>query len=196
MLSTQLTDIPGLWKRLLIDLTFARNYPVGFIDLPGPAAKNPVLEQILPSLLHIKAVAILDHSLRAWLDANGMIVPKKPYGMDLKGRIDYLADQGKIIDRQPLHDLRGVRNDLAHEPAEVITWTDLDRDIASINTVLKELGLVGELPQLEIYAERSGAQESPDPKVNCVFHYQIAVKEANTVIADIKWSKSLLNDDA
>lgn len=196
MLSTQLADIPGVWKRLLIDLTFARNYTIGFVDNPGPPPKNPVLEQILPSLLHIKAVAILDHSLRAWLDAKRMTVPKKPYGTDLKGRIDYLADQGQISDRQRLHELRGVRNDLAHEPAEVVTWADLDRDIANINDVLMGLSLVGELPRLEIFAERSGAQESIDPRVNCVFHYQVAVKEADQVIASIKWSERLLNDGA
>jgi hypothetical protein len=87
-----------------------------------------------------------------------------------------------------------VRNDLAHEPTEVITWADLDRDISSINIALKGLSLVGELPHPEIYAERSAAQDSPDPRVNCVFHYQIAVKEANKVIAEIKWSENLLND--
>ena len=109
MHATPLTDIPDLWRKLLIDLAFARNYRVGFIDLPGPVPKNPVLEQLLPSLLHIKTVAILDHALKSWIDANGMRVPKRPYGTELKGRIDFLADNNKIRDRATLHGLRTVK---------------------------------------------------------------------------------------
>ena len=50
------------------------------------------------------------------------------------------------------------------------------------------------MPLFGIYAERSGAQESPDPKVNCVIHYKIAVKEADRIVAEIPWSVELLND--
>jgi hypothetical protein len=196
VLSISLSDIPGLWRQFLIDLTFAKDYPIGYIDLPGPAPRNPVLEQLLPSLLHIKAVAILDHALRTWIDAKGMTVPKKPYGTDLKGRIDFLADNNILSNRVILHTLRGLRNDLAHEPQEAINWSDLDRDVATINEALKDLQLVGDMPHYEIFSERSGAQESPDPKVNWVFHYRIAVREAGKIVAEIKWSESLLNDDA
>ena len=196
MPSISLSDIPGLWRRFLIDLTFAKDYPIGYIDLPGLSPKNAVLEQLLPSLLHIKAVAILDHTLRVWIDAKGMMVPKKPYGTDLKGRINFLADNNILSNRSILHTLRGLRNDLAHEPQEAINWSDLDRDVATVNDGLKDLQLVGDMLYYEIFSECSGAQESPDPNVNCIFHYRIAVSEAGKIVAEIKWSRSLLNDDA
>jgi hypothetical protein len=196
MWSTPLADIPRLWRRFLIDLTFARNYLIGFIDLPGPAPKNPVLERLLPSLLHIKAVAILDHGLGAWIDANSLKVPMKPYGNKLKGKIDYLADEGHLGDRHELQRIRDIRNDLAHDPGEAVAWEELAQDVTAINEALKKLGIVGDMPQFDIYAERSAAQESPDPKVNCVFRYQIAVKDGNKVVCEITWSEHLLNDDA
>ena len=196
MLSVTLSDIPGLWRRFLIDFTFARNYTIGYIDLPGPAPRNPVLEQLLPSLLHIKAVAILDHTLRAWIDENGMTVPKKPYGTDLKGRIEFLADNNILEDRDALHALRSIRNELAHEPQGVIDWNCLDQDVVTIQRTLKDLKLVGEMPEFEIFSERSAAQWSQDPEVICTFNYRIAIKEADRLVAEIKWSKNLMRDEA
>lgn len=147
------------------------------------------------SLLHIKAVAIFDHALKAWLCEKGLTVPKKPYGTDLKGRIDFLTGQKHLNDASMLHRLRSVRNDLAHEPKGTITWQNLKEDIATINEAMKELKLVDDIPSLEIHAERSAAEESPDPNVNCIWHYKIAVKEADRVVAEIAWSQRLLNDD-
>src|SRR5438445_12161720 len=92
MLSVALSDIANAWRLFLIDLMFARNYTIGYLDHPGPVAKIPVVERLLSTLLHVKAVTILDHALRAWIDANGIAVPKKPYGTDLKGRIDFRSD--------------------------------------------------------------------------------------------------------
>ena len=108
MSSLSLTDIQGAWRLLLIDLMYARNYTIAYVDLPGPVAKNPVLERLLPTLIHVKAVAILDHALRAWTDANGFKIPKKPYGTDLNGRIDFMADMGHLADRSRLHSIRGM----------------------------------------------------------------------------------------
>jgi hypothetical protein len=115
-----ISDITALWRQFLIDLSFAKHYPIGYIDLQGLAPKNPVLEQLLPSLLHIKAVAILDHALKAWIESKGITVPKKPYGTDLKGRIDFLVDNNRLNGRASLHTLRGLRNNLAHEPQKAI----------------------------------------------------------------------------
>jgi hypothetical protein len=194
-MSTSLSDIPGVWRRFLIGLAFARNYSIEYIDLPGPPSRNPILEEILPSLLHIKAVAIFDHALRALIDAKQMTLPKNPYRNDLRGRIDFLADNNILTDRVALHKLRDIRNDLAHEPYGVVDWNELDRDIASIHSVLRNLTLVGEIPRFEVFSERSEVQESPDPKITSCFHYRIAIKETNHIVAEITWSESLSNDD-
>jgi hypothetical protein len=196
MSSLTLSDLPGLWRHFLIDYTFARNYPIGYIDLPGPAPRNPVLDQLLPSLLHIKAVAILDHALEVWIAANMITVPGKHYKHDLNGRIELLADAHILTDRKALHALRSLRNALAHQPQDAIDWKNLDRDVATIHATLNELKLVGEMPNFEIFCERSAAQASQDPAVSCIWHYQVEIKEADRLIAAIQWSTSLMNDGA
>src|SRR5579863_3132834 len=112
MSSTTLTDIPKLWRRFLIDAVFARNYDLASRLDGAFVAPNEVLERHLPSLLHIKAVAILDHALVAFIDSRGLIVPKKPYGTSLKGRIDFLSDQRLLSDQATLLGLKNLRNDL------------------------------------------------------------------------------------
>ncbi len=191
-----LVDVRNAWRFLLIDLMFARNYTIGYQLDHAPAAKNPVAERLLPSLLHVKAVAVLDHCLRAWIDQKGMVVLKKPYGTDLKGRIDFLADNGHLADRSPLHSIRDTRNQMAHEPAGAVDWPELDRDVAAIHSALYELKIVNEMPKWEIWSERSAAKEGEIPKANHTFHYRIGIKEGDKVIAEIKWTKHLMEDDA
>lgn len=196
MSALSLMDVPNAWRHFLIDLMFARNYTIGYLDHPGPVAKNPVVERLLPSLLQVKAVAILDHTLRAWIDDKGLVVPKKPYGIDLKGRIDYLADNGHLADRSPLHSIRGTRNALAHEPAGAVDWAELDRDVAAIHSALSELKVVKEMPQWKISSERSAAQTGEIPNSICTFHYLIGITQGDKMVAEIKWAQHVMADDA
>ena len=191
-----LQDVPDAWRLFLIDLMFARNYTSGYLDYPGPVAKNPIVERLLPSLLHVKAVSILDHAMLAWIDARGIVVPKKPYGTDLKGRIDYLADNAHLADRTRLHSIRTTRNDLAHEPGGAVDWAELDRDVGAIHSALSELKIVKEMPKWEIFSERSGAEEGEIPKAICTFRYRIGIKQGETLVAEIKWSQHVMADDA
>ncbi|TKS59210.1 MAG: hypothetical protein EWM72_02412 [Nitrospira sp.] len=196
MSAVPLGDVPNAWRHFLIDLMFARNYTIGYLNHPGPVAKNPVVERLLPSLLQVKAVAILDHALRAWIDNKGLFVPKKPYGTDLKGRIDYLANNGHLADRFPLHSIRGTRNALAHEPAGAVDWAELDRDVTAIQSALSELKMVKEMPQWEIFSERSAAQAGEIPKSICTFHYLIGIRQGSKMVAEIKWAQHVMADDA
>lgn len=196
MSSLSLADVPNAWRLFLIDVMFARNYTIGYLAHPGPVAKNPVVERLLPTLLHVKAVAILDHALRAWIDAKGIVIPKKPYGTDLKGRIDYLADNAHLADRTRLHSIRVERNDLAHEPAGQVDWPELDRDVAAIHSALSELKIVKEMPKWEIFSERSGAEKGEIPKAICTFHYRVGIKQGEQLVAEIKWSQHMMTDDA
>jgi hypothetical protein len=189
-------EVRSVWRQFLIDREFARNYTLGYLDHPGPAPKNPVVERLLPSLLHVKAVAILDHAFRAWIEERGLTVPRKPYGTDLKGRIDFLADNSIVCDREPLHSIRDTRNDIAHEPAEEIAWGRLDQDVLVIAAALQELRLVDETPKWEVFSERSSARAAEIPNALASFHYRIAIKAAEGVIAEIKWQTHVMRDNA
>jgi len=191
------TDVPRIWREFLIDAMFAENYELGYyLDPPQPTLKNPVVERLLPSLLLVKAVAILDHALRCWCDEKGHIIPKKPYGTDLKGRIDYLVDNGHLTDRSSLHSIRGTRNVLAHEPAGAVDWKQLGSDVLAIHGVLKELGLVGNFPKWEIGSERSAAEDPKVPDALISFDYLIRIREGMKPVADITWSKHVMREGA
>jgi hypothetical protein len=128
----QPSPIRGAWWRFLIELQFARDYTVAAsIEATGPTIRNPILETLLPSLLHIKAVAILDAALKEILSAKSLVVPKR-YGGMLKGRIDFLADQGLLPESGDLHRIRDTRNDVAHEFDERIEWAELDHMVSSL----------------------------------------------------------------
>ena len=196
MSSLSLADVSNAWRLFLIDLMFSRNYTLGYLDLHGTAAKNPVVERLLPCLLHVKAVAILDLAIRNWIASKGLAVPKKPYGAYLNGRIDYLGDNGHIVDCTRLHSIRGTRNELAHEPDAAVDWAELDRDVESIQSALSELKIVGEFPKWEISAERSAAQTGEILNSTCTFHYCISIKQDEKKVAEISWAKHLMIDDS
>jgi hypothetical protein len=196
MSGVAVADVAQNWRVFLIDAMFAENYELGYLDHPGPPLKNPVVERLLPSLLHVKAVAILDHALRGWCDEKGLVVPKKPYGTDLKGRINYLADNGHLADRSPLHSIRGTRNVLAHEPAGSVDWKQLRCDVLAIHGALKELRMVGDFPRWEIGSERSAAQDPKVPNALFSFDYQIRITDGAKPVTDITWSEHVMREGA
>lgn len=196
MSELSVADIPNAWRLFHIDLLFARNYEMAHKLHSGLAPKNPVLERLVPSLLHVKLVSIFDHSIRAWIDENCIEVPKKPYGKDLNGRIDFLADKGHIADRRPLHTIRTRRNGLAHHIKSAISWAELDRDVETVQSALSALKLVSDSPKWSIFAEQSAAQAGEVPNSICTIHRRIGIRQEDKMIAEIKWSEHQMEDDA
>src|SRR5688572_26213119 len=129
------STIRGSWRRLLIDLEFARNYPIARVSL-GPPFRNPILEAMLPSLLHMKAVTILDEALKKISAQKGLRSRNS-----LNARIELLSTERILSTSNGLHAVRGRRNDLAHEFEEAIDWVQLDRDIQEIQSALEHLGV-------------------------------------------------------
>ena len=170
------------WNRLLQECELSRHYNL-FDEI---SVKNPVLDAILSSLLHVKAVAILDESLAEYLNTNGIQVPKK-YGNNLFGRISFLADQGALVNAEGLHQVRGRRNDIAHQAEETIDWQTLDDDVATIETELTHLGFVGPRPKYEFFASRGRAADSNDPDIAMVFDCRCGVKVDDEPVLEISW---------
>jgi hypothetical protein len=189
-------EVQNAWRGFLIDLMFAQNYTLADFNPFGHMAKNPVLERLLPSLLQVKVVAILDHGMRSWLEAKNLEVPKKPYGTDLHGRINYLVDHGHLSDREPLHCIRDTRNDVAHEPGEAVDWAELDRDVRTVHSALSELRMVNAFPQWTIAAERSAMQDGEISGADQTAHYSLRISEGTKTVAEILWAAHLMADDA
>ena len=165
------------------------------LNAAGAAPRNPILEQLLPSLLHIKAVTILDAALKEVLATGNLSVPRT-YGRGLKARTEFLNDQGLLQDVTLLHRIRELRNDVAHEFDERVTWTVLDEDLAAIHAVLQSFGLVGPRPNFEAFAERSGARESTDPDVLFALDHTFGLREGTKIAAQITWTEDVMRDDA
>lgn len=187
--------IASAWRQFLIELEFAKNYPMAYsVAHGGVAPRNPVLDEMLPSLLHIKAVAILDAALKDLLDQNELSVPRS-LGSGLWGRITFLASREILKDTERLHQIRESRNDVSHEFAQKVSWKQLDEDVASIQVALEAHQYVKSRPSLSVMAERSAARESTTPGVSFAFDYRFCVKEGDKVAAEITWTERVHSDD-
>jgi hypothetical protein len=185
--------ISANWRRFLIDLALARDYQTYFgiaAAVPALPPKNPVLEQLLPGLLHIKALTILDAGLKHALAQRGTS-PRKALKLrnDLHGRIETAAHLAMLPNAAALQTIRDSRNDVAHETDAITDWVALASCVREINMALQELGLTGELPSLSVSADRTPNDNLDLPGVAYSFDYTVSVKEGSTVWATLTWTE-------
>lgn len=180
------------WRSFLIDTAFARDYPTFFAiaGLSAVVPRNPILEGLLPGLLQIKAVAILDETLRTRLAKTGQSPREHGFRDDLHGRIETALAVGILSDVGLLHRARGSRNDVAHGFDEKLDWARLEADVEAINEALQTMGVVGPRPVLVVRGERARKPAS-NPDVLFSLGYTVAVYEADAVMAEIKWSTDI-----
>ena len=136
-------SITRSWRRLLINVELGCEYPT-FFAIGGAAAggvsRNPILEELLPSLLQIKAVTVLDEAIRIRLTEASKRPTEHGFRNDLHGRIETALAAGILKDVALLHRARNSRNDVAHEFAEKLDWSSLEADIAAIHHALQKCG--------------------------------------------------------
>lgn len=188
-------DTRQMWRAFLVEVAFARNYPLANQLSTVIGRRNPVLERILPSLLYIKMAALLDEALIAHMDANGVALGKN-YKTDLYGRISTYADKGKLPNGNDLHEVRNKRNDVGHESQLFVSWDELEYGIDIVQLALSHLGLAGARPEFEVKAERSAARNSDEPGISWFHDYSIAVLDGEKLAGEITWRENLHNDEA
>lgn len=150
---TAIADVREAWSDFLVDIQYAENYHLINGVTGGTRLKNPALEQLSPTLLHVKAVANFDFALETWLAVNGISLPPR-YRGDLNGRIKYFSDNGHLSDAPSLHDIRRTRNSHAHDPLSIAKWKDLHADVQRIHDALFELKIVDLMPTFKVEAIR------------------------------------------
>ena len=183
-------DILNAWHRLLQELQLARNYHKPYLLSGfGGTFRNPLLDYLLPSLLYVKLVAILDEALVFYIKHADLTMPKKKYENSLYGRIEFLNDQGLIANYVSLHEIRGLRNSLAHEFSETTDWAKLDTDLNTTENELQKLGFVGDRPQYEFFGERSAMQGGNEPGVAFVQDYRFGIKCNNRVTMEFSFTR-------
>jgi hypothetical protein len=185
---------PGeAWRRFRLEAEAARNYHLGYALYIAQTHRDRVLEILLPTLLYIRAVAILEDSLELWLDAKGHRL-REPYRDDLNGRLTYMGDHGLLPDIDMLHGVRRERNRLAHEPVASCDWARLSNDVDVVERSLLALELVRPTPHLEYFCERSAMEESQEPGVKFTRQFIVGVKEEGRRALEFTWTQRFLDD--
>jgi hypothetical protein len=180
------------WRVYLIEYELSKHYHYPYLLYMVSTVRNPLLDQLLPSLLLIRAVSILDDALHFELDAQGMKLPQGQYKDNLKGRIAILGDSGRISNTGNLQELRCRRNELAHDISVSATWDELSVAVDLVDTTLRELTFTGPRPTLEYFGERSAMSESPDPSVRWTREFKCGIKENGKVALEFSWSQNFL----
>jgi hypothetical protein len=178
------------WLRLLVEWEAAKHYYMRYALIIGWTFRNPLVEHMLPALLHVKLLTILDEALASHIEARSLTVPKK-YRNSLEGRISFLFDSGDLLDGTALHAARERRNAVAHEISEYIDWDTLASDVAEVERALQHLGVVGARPQIEYFSERSGLESSQERGVLGVRQFRIGVKSDGEPIYEASWDQKL-----
>jgi hypothetical protein len=127
-------------------------------DVTPSPVKEALLGSMLPSLHYLAIVATLDEALAEYVEIHNVPWPNKTK-RDLFNRIKVVSGVVSSIDAVVLQEIRKRRNVIAHEPDSIlsrpVTWEELDGAIGCVCLAMKELGLIGDTPQIVAFYERT-----------------------------------------
>lgn len=178
-------DIYNSWLRLLREATMAPRYADLYTAEFGPLVPNPLLDFLLPNLLFVKVMSVLDEALEFYIDNTSSLSGVN--NKKLFDRINVLDNMGLISDVTALHDLRKLRNDIAHETIVQIDWLKLENAINTVEKQLQQLGFVGDRPLYETFSGRNVELPSSHPEAFKTFHYYVGLKEDKKVVVFLAW---------
>lgn len=190
-------DSREAWRRTLLEWEAVKHYAQPYALIIGWTFPNPLVEHLLPSVLLVKAVAVFDEAIEHYIDSVRGGLPAG-YKATLDGRIRFLADQRLVTNGLQLHDVRILRNKVAHERQVQATWQELDSALAELETALLSMSLVDPRPKLEYFGERSGISLSTEPGVLGTRTFTVGVRENGTPAYEARWEQAIhrLNPNA
>jgi len=184
------------WRGFLVHVALARTYPVFYrltqMHVRQPP-RHPLLDRQLPSLLHVKALALLDEALDEALTKASVMPSTFGLRADLNGRIDTARRAGLLAPAtaKRLHEARTRRNELAHEFDAMVDWDTMDADLIGIHASLVELGLSGPMPKLDVAWSRTPKGALKNPTALLGFYYRIVVTDGSAEVAEIVWDEEI-----
>lgn len=104
-------DIARSWRLLLLEEEAVRNYWRSYLMYGLQSHPDALMDQLMPSLIYIKALTIVDDALDALITSRALVMPRK-YLDSLGGRIDFLAGAGVLTTPDEFHRMRLRRNEL------------------------------------------------------------------------------------
>jgi len=188
-------DLRNAWRVFLLEWELARHYHFPYLLYIASTNRNPLLDELLPSLLYVRLASLLDEILKFAIDQFGLSLPQQGYRDDLNGRINILANNRKLNHQDELHRIRNRRNQLAHRSATSTTWDELEAAIDKVETTIEPFLSIGTRPHLEYFGERSAFQDSPDPEILGIQDFKCGVKENGVIALEFRWSQALYRQD-
>ncbi len=178
--------VQSAWYSFLKNLEIIRNYKIPYtMSITGPIP-NPLLDKALSNTLTINIVSLLDESFDEFILYKGIAGDRK----SLKDKIELLDKVGLLNNAAKLHQLRKVRNNLAHTDIAIdnkgMDWQELDDYVDLVDATLQHLGMVTDRPKYEFFFER-GPVESSDEKVALSFLYRYGLKRDEREVLVIEY---------
>jgi hypothetical protein len=189
--SSDIIDFQKSWRTYLLEWEGAKHYHFPYLLYMGRTNRNLLLDQLLLSLLFLRAASILDEGLKLYIEIEGIPMPRSKYRDSLQGRISVLSDAGVLNNSDALHSIRKRRNDIAHDAHSNANWDQLKQDLVVIETSLQKLGLVGIRPHLEYYGLRSEMHWIEDPEILGERDFRCGVKENGIPAMEFSWKETL-----
>ncbi len=177
------------WRTFLLRRALVLHDRLGLITDIGPVAVEiPPLPEFIASLLYIDLVSLLEEGVSSQMTRRKF----KELG-DLERRIAYLADNGKVLDREALLGIRRRRNEIAHR-IERVPADELSHALGAVHRQLEAWGLVGPMPPYGFFAEH-GAGE-PSDREGFMFKRagRVGIKHEGQVVLEYTWTKYLKKD--
>jgi len=178
------------WRRFLVEWEAAKHYHLPYAQIIGWTFRNPLVDHMLPALLHVKLLTILDEALQSHIDGRGFM-PARKYRNSLEGRISFLSEAGELSNGAALHDARVRRNAVAHDIKKYVKWDTLASDIDEVELALQRIGSVGPRPEFNYFSERSALESSEEPGVIGVRTFRIGVKSGDSPVYEASWQQKL-----
>jgi hypothetical protein len=183
-------DIRDAWRRTLLEWEAIKQYHMPYLLISGQTFRNPFVEKWLPSVMLVKAVAVFDDAVAAYIDTEHGGLPAG-YRSDLNGRIRFLGNRGLVSNHPGLHTVRQQRNRVAHVDGCLVTWAEVDSAIAELEGTLLALKLIVAHPRLEYFGERSALSLSSEPGVLGTRTFTIGIREDGKVAYSATWDEKL-----
>ncbi len=183
-------EFAGGWRTFLQRKVLTTTWEMGFVPSTHFPVRFPPLREIVISLLFVDLVSLLDAAFETQMTPERFVAL-----LNLSRRIDALAAEGKVLDKDALHRLRDRRNDIAHELIR-IERPELDAAVAVVQRQLEAWHLVGPAPAYEAFAERSSAQESTRPDGSFMFRWTVGVRLDGRFVLSWSWEEHVLREGA
>ena len=125
---------------------------------PSPSpVKGALLELMLPGLHLLNVVSVLDDALSDYVEVNNIPWPANT-NRNLFHRIDVVARTVPGIRSEHLHQIRELRNSVAHasetSPGQALTWAALDEALVEVAGAFIAMKLIDRVPQIVGFYER------------------------------------------